>query len=190
MKKFRYVDRTSSKDRLGRMLWEIVYLLAFRATPRWTLHGWRRNLLRLFGAEVGVGCRIDPQARIWAPWNLSLGDYVAVAEGVELYSVDRIEVGSKTTISQRAFLCTASHDISDLRRPLIHSPIVIGDHCWIASEAMLHPGVAVDLGAVVAARAVLRCDAPAWTIWAGNPARQVGKRTLSLEAQTMLSETK
>ena len=188
MKQFRYVDQLSHEDRLARLLWGIVYWLAFRPTPRWTLHAWRRSVLRLFGAQIGAGCRIDPRVRIWAPWKIVFGDYVAIAEGVDIYSVDRIEIGSKVTISQRTFLCTASHDITDLRRPLIHAPIAISNHCWIAAEVMVHPGTTIEEGAVVAARAVLRHNASAWTIWAGNPARQVGHRKLTPEARAMLTE--
>jgi len=163
---------------MRRLLWGVCRALLFRPTPRWALHIWRAALLRWFGAEIGVGCRIDPRARIWAPWNLSLGDFVAIGEHVDLYNVDQIRIGSKTAISQRAFLCTASHDISSLMRPLTLAPIEIGQHAWIAAEAMLHPGATVEEGAVVAARAVLRGRANAWTVWAGNPALEVGKRVI------------
>jgi putative colanic acid biosynthesis acetyltransferase WcaF len=107
-----------------------------------------------------------------------MGDYVAIGDSVDLYNVDRIAIGSKVAISQRAFLCTASHDITSLARPLTYAPIEIREHAWIAAEAMIHPGAIVNAGAVVAARAVLRGSAPAWTIWAGNPAREVGKRRI------------
>lgn len=178
MKEYRYVEHMSRRNRAARLLWGLTCALFFRPTPRWMLHGWRRGVLRVFGARIGEGCRIDPRARIWAPWNLQMGDYVAIAEGVDLYAVDRISIGSKVAISQRAFLCTASHDIASLRRPLTHAPIDIGDHAWIAAEVMLLPGVVVEEGAVIAARAVLRHKALAWTIWAGNPAREVGQRKI------------
>lgn len=178
MREYRYRNKLSRKNQFARLGWDLCYAVLFRSTPRWTLFGWRNSVLRAFGARVGKGCRIDPRARIWAPWNLEIGDLVAIAEGVELYNVDQITIGSKVTISQRAFLCTASHDISSLLRPLVYAPILICDHAWIAAEAMLHPGVVVEEGSVIAARAVLRNRAPAWTIWAGNPAREIGSRKL------------
>lgn len=184
MKEYRYINRLTLANRLKRLLWGVCQTMLFRPTPRWALHAWRASLLRWFGAEIGIGCRIDPRSRIWAPWNLSLGDFVAIGENVDVYNVDRIAIGSKAAISQGAFLCTASHDISSLSRPLTHAPIEIGKHAWIAAEAMLHPGSTVEDGAVVAARAVLRGRAAAWTIWAGNPAHEVGKRTLKPEHQT------
>ena len=182
MKQYRYINRLSLGNRLFRMAWSLAWVFLFRPTPRWALHGWRRCLLRGFGATVGAGCRIDPSARIWLPANLRLGDYVAIAEGVDVYCVAPIAIGSKVTISQRAFLCAASHDITRLTRPLTSAPIVIDDHVWIAAEAMVHPGAYVGEGGVLAARAVLRGTAAPWTIHAGNPARQVGLRRLE-EAQ-------
>lgn len=179
MKQYRYENGLSRKNRVSRALWGVAYTIFFRPTPRWIFDGWRAFLLRRFGATIGTGCRINPTARIWAPWNLTLGDFVAIAEGVDLYSVARISIGSKTTISQRAFICTASHDITDLKRPLIYAPVILGQHVWVAAEAMIHPGVSVSDGAVVAARSVLRKDPEPWTIWAGNPAKLVGERQVS-----------
>lgn len=148
-------------------------------------------LLRGFGARVGAECRIDPSARIWLPANLELGDYVAIGEGADIYCVAPITIGSKVAVSQRTFLCTASHDITSLARPLTHAPITICDHAWIAAEAMVYPGAEVGEGAVIAARAVLRGTATSWGIYAGNPARHVGERTLTVSTshQTRSGDT-
>lgn len=175
---YRYRDKLSFKSRIYRGLWDFCYLVFIFPTPRWTLHRWRSTVLRLFGAKIGKGCRIDPSARIWAPWNVCLGDYVAIAQGVNLYAVDLICIGSKVAISQGAFICTASHNIRSLKRPLTHAPIKIGCHAWVAAEAMILPGVTVGQGAVISARTVLRKDADDWSIWAGNPARRVGSREI------------
>lgn len=180
----RYQNRLSITNRVGRAFWNLVHMFLIRPTPRWAFNGWRSQVLRLFGAKIGKGCKIDPTARIWAPWNLETGDYVAIAEGCDIYNVSRIVIGSKVAISQRSFLCTASHDIASLKRPLTSSAIHICDHVWIASEAMVHPGVKIEAGTVLAARGVLRRSTGAWEIWAGNPAIRVGTRNLSPDLQS------
>lgn len=48
-----YQDRLGLKNRDSRAAWGVVYLLLFRLTPRWALHGWRRTVLRMFGAKIG-----------------------------------------------------------------------------------------------------------------------------------------
>lgn len=176
---YRYVDLIPRRVRFLRLVWFLVWLIAFRPTPRWALHGWRRGLLRAFGAKVGNGSRISPSARIWAPWNLVMGDYSVLAEGVDCYSMDKIVIGSKVAVSQRSYLCTGSHDIDSLRRPLITKPIVIQDHVWICAESFVGPGVSIGEGAVVGARAVVVRDIPAWSVVGGNPARYIKKRIVS-----------
>lgn len=174
----RYVNRLSRSNRLGRLAWGIAYTFLFRPFAGRLFNGWRLFLLRCFGARIGKHCSVYATVRVWAPWNLTLGDYVAVGPGAELYTVDRIAVGSMVTISQRAYLCTASHDISQLLKPLIHRPIVIGDYAWVAAEAFVGMGVTIHEGAIVGARTVVAKDIPEWSVAAGNPARVVHARVL------------
>ena len=171
-----YVDTIPLRNRLGRLAWGVAWALLFRPFAGRQFRYWRVFLLRCFGAKIGRRCSIYADVRIWAPWNLTLGDYVAIGPGAELYAVDRITVGSMVTISQRAYLCTASHDITRLLKPLIHRPIAVGDYAWVAAEAFVGMGVTVGEGAVVGARAVVAKDVPAWAVVVGNPARVVGWR--------------
>jgi len=185
--RFKYVNLFTRRQKLRRMIWAGTWLLLFRTTPRWALDGWRRQLLRWFGADVGKGCRIAPSCRIWAPWNLTLGDYTALGEGVDCYSMDKITIGSKVAVSQRSFLCAGSHRIDTLTRELVTRPIVIGNHAWVAAECFVHPGVEIGEGCVVGARAVVTKKLPPWTVCAGNPCRPLRARKLqSCDAQDLL----
>jgi putative colanic acid biosynthesis acetyltransferase WcaF len=140
------------------------------------MHGWRRFLLRCFGARIGRGAMPYPTAVIWAPWNLIMRDHSVMGDGVDCYSVTSIEIGEHASISQRAFLCAASRDIDDADHSLMTAPIVIGAHGWVAAEAYIGPGVTIAPGGVAAARAVVVRDVPAWTVVAGNPARPIRQR--------------
>ena len=115
----------SFRNRLARVIWGIVYVLFFFPTPR-ACHGWRRGILRAFGARVGVGAHIYPRVKIWAPWNLSIGALAGVANGVTLYSMEKITLGERCVISQGAHLCTGSHDFNDPLFQLTVRPISIG----------------------------------------------------------------
>ncbi|WP_082880755.1 putative colanic acid biosynthesis acetyltransferase [Methylomonas sp. DH-1] len=168
--KYKYVDTLSRRSKLQRLIWTIVWWLFFRTTPRWCMNSWRIFLLKVFGAKLGVGNKVAPSCFVWAPWNLEMGDYSVLAEGVDCYSMDRIHIGSKVAVSQRSFLCTGTHDISSLRRPLITKPIHIGNHAWICAEAFIAPGVSVGEGGIVGARAVVTKNVEAWSVVAGNPA--------------------
>ena len=123
-----------------------------------------------------------PSCRIWAPWNLKLGEHSCLSERVDCYSVDRIVLGPHAVVSQDAVLCTATHDYDLPDFPVVTRPIEIGAHAWIAAGAFIGPGVTVGEGAVVGARAVVTKDVPAWTIVAGNPARGIGARRCYLDS--------
>ncbi|PTQ89771.1 putative colanic acid biosynthesis acetyltransferase [Agitococcus lubricus] len=175
---YKYVDTIPKSVKIKRAIWNIVWLIAFRPTPRWAFHAWRRTLLRLFGAKIGKGSKISPSCFVWAPWNLEMGDYSALGDNVDCYTMNKIIIGSKVAVSQRSFLCTGSHAIDTLLRPLITSPIVIHNHAWIAAECFIHPGVTIGEGTVVGARSVVVKDLPSWMICTGHPCKPLKTREL------------
>ncbi len=168
----------NTADRLRRALWNLVWLIAFRPSPI-PFHGWRRWLLRRFGARVGAGAHPYPSARIWAPWNLDMGEGSCLGLGSETYNVARVTLSSGAIVSQRAYLCTASHDVHNPGFALIAAPIVIGHNAWVAASAFIGPGIKLGPGAIAAASAVVTRDVAADVIVGGNPARPIGEGSLS-----------
>ena len=83
---------------------------------------------------------------------------------------DIISIGNNSVISQGAFLCTASHDISDPLHSLITAPIIIEDKVWIASDAFIAMGITINEGAVVGARSAVFKNIDKWNVVGGNPA--------------------
>lgn len=153
-----------------RLVWRIVWLLAYRPSPK-VFHGWRRLLLRGFGAKIAKDAYTHPSVKIWAPWNLEMGSLSCLGPDVDCYSVDRIVIAPRAVVSQYSFLCTATHDYRVASRPVVTSPIVIRERAWVAADAFIGPGVTIGEGAVVGARSSVYRDVEPWTIVAGNPAR-------------------
>lgn len=174
-----YKNKLSLKNKILRFIWGIVYHLFFRTLPGPLFYGWRNMLLRLFGAKIGNNCKIRSSIKVWAPWNIELGDFVAIGQNTELYSVDKIIVGTKVAISQGAYICTASHDISTHSKPLITAPIIINSFAWVAADAFVGMGVTIGEGAVVGARACVFKDVAPWTVVGGNPAKFIKERVIS-----------
>lgn len=168
----------SLRNRLARQIWSLVAITLFRTSPRF-LHYWRRLLLRFFGAKVGKRVRIQPSVRIWAPWNLELGAYCSIGAYVDCYSVGKIRIGDYVTVSQRTFLCTASHDYKYLDTPQIHSDITIDKFSWICAEVLVMPNVTIGEGAVIGARSLVLRSVPKWVVAAGNPCKVVHPRSIS-----------
>lgn len=102
-----------------------------------------------------------------------------LADGVDCYNVASIRLGPRALVSQRSFLCSATHDYNNREFPLVIKPIVIEAEAWVAAEAFIGPGVTVGAGAVVGARSCVTKDVEAWTVVAGNPSRVVKHRRRS-----------
>ena len=169
----------SRSNRAVRALWGAVWLLLFRPSPR-PLHRWRCGLLRLFGARLGDHVHIYPGVRVWAPWQLEVGDRVGVGDGATLYNMGPLRIGSHAVISQGAHLCGGTHDIDSPNFQLRARPIEIGDHVWVCADAFVGPGVRIAPGCVLGARSVaLKSIDEPWTVWAGHPAKRVRERTRS-----------
>jgi len=167
----------SLRNKVARMLWGIVYVLLFRPSPK-ICHGYRRFMLRLFGARIGRGAHPHPSCRIFAPWNLTMGDHSTLGPYVDCCCVAPIRIGSHTTISQYSYLCGATHDYEDAHFTLNSSPIVIGEQVWIAADVFIGPGVSIGDGAVVGARSSVFKDVPPWTVVVGSPARYLKDRVI------------
>ena len=165
----------SLRNRAGRFLWGIAWLLLVRPTPR-PMHRWRAFVLRRFGARLGPNCRIYAGARIWAPWNLVCEDAVAVADGAVLYNAAPMHLGSHAIVSQDAYLCGATHDYDDPAFPMVDKPITLGRYAWIASRAVVGPGVQVGDGAVLGLCSLATRDLQPWTVYAGMPAKAIKTR--------------
>lgn len=179
MKAYKYYrNEFSFGQKVVRVLWALACVFLFRPTfsRLYLFQLWRNLLLRVFGAKTWYKAQFFSTVRIWAPWNLKTGRSIAIDDQVDLYNVASITLGHMVSISRRAFLCTASHDISDVGRPLKTAPIKIGNGVWIGAEAYIGPGVTIGDGAVIAARAVVVKDVPAWTVVGGNPAKFIKER--------------
>jgi putative colanic acid biosynthesis acetyltransferase WcaF len=158
-------------------LWWLVETLLFRPSPQ-VLYGWRRWLLRRFGAEIGKGVLIRPSARITYPWKVAIGDHAWIGDHAILYSLADIRIGAHTVVSQLSHLCTGSHAIESASFAITAEPITIGSQCWIASDVFVAPGVTIADGAVVGARSTVFHDLPPAMIYRGTPARPVRSRQL------------
>lgn len=162
-----HFDRGAS--RLKELLWWLFRSVFFLTAFPWP-SGFRASLLRLFGAQVGQGVVIRRGVDISFPWRLVVGNHVWIGEGVLILSLAPVTIENNVCVSQRAFLCTGSHDYRKVTFDLITRPITLEQGCWIAAQAFVSPGVKVGAGSVVSAGSVITQDVPPRVLVRGNPA--------------------
>ena len=169
-------DRGASQ--LRELIWLFVSLVLFRLCPL-SLSPLKRAVLRAFGARIGVGVIIKPQVKITFPWKLTIGDHVWLGEECWLLNLERIIIGNNVCISQRAFLCTGSHNFKSATFDLIVKPITVEEGAWVGAAGWIGPGVTMGSHAVLTAGSVAATDLEAWGIYKGNPAVLVKKRVIN-----------
>jgi putative colanic acid biosynthesis acetyltransferase WcaF len=126
--------------------------------------------LRLFGAKVGRGVVIRSQVNITFPWKVTLGDHVWIGDEVLILSLDQVTIASHVCISQRAFLCTGSHQFKSENFDLVTKPISIREGCWIAANVFIGAGVTLGKGTLCSAGSVVLKSHGADQVLVGNPA--------------------
>ena len=165
-------------NKLKRVIWNFCYWLLFRPFNLTFFNKWRRFILRIFGAKLGVGVNVYASVKIWAPWNLEMGDFSCLGPNVDCYNQGRIIIGANTTVSQKTYLCASTHDITDSKNRLIIKPILIKDQVWLAADSFIGPGVIIGQGAVVGARSSVFKNVEDWDVVRGNPAKIIKKREI------------
>lgn len=158
----------------GASLWkEAAWLLAkrlfFQTAIPWPSE-LRCALLRAFGATVGKRVIVRGHVNVTFPWRIVIADDVWLGEEVVILSLARVTIEADVCISQRAFLCTGSHDFRAPAFDLIARPILIKSSSWVAAGAFIGPGVEIGPGTMIAAGAVVTKSAPASCLVRGNPA--------------------
>lgn len=160
---------------LFRAIWNFIWAVGASWTPP-QLYAWRRFLLNLFGAKLAKGARIYGSAKVWYPPNLEMGRSSVIGPGSWVYSMDKIVLEDFAEVAQHVWLVTGTHNSEDANFQLYTKPIRICSFAWCAAGSMVGPGVTIEQGAILGARAVTFKDLRPWTVYGGNPARILRSR--------------
>jgi len=169
-----------------------LYLAALRLefTLRKSVLGWENAALRLrtmdkrvvvlilrrTGAQVGEDCDIESGITLHNcsdAQNLRIGDGCHLGKNCLLDLADRIELGSRVTVSMGCSLITHI-DVGKSQRaidfPPCSAPIVLEPDVYLGCGVVVLSGVTVGRGTVAAAGAVITASTEADSVVAGVPA--------------------
>lgn len=108
---------------------------------------------------TGKDCLIAEQTNIDYTGGLAMEDHVSLSEGVKIL--------------------THNHELdfnaNDLTKGCILTPLVIRDHVWIGTRAIIMPGVReIGRGAIISADTYVNSKVPPYAVVLGNPGKIVG----------------
>lgn len=160
-----------------RLLWYLVSAVFYQSHALLP-YSLKATVLRWFGAEIGEAVVIKPQVSIKYPWNLSIGDYAWIGEGVWIDNLDKVSIGAHACISQGAMLLTGNHNFKKSSFDLMIKPITIADGAWVGAKAVVTSGVTMGHHAVLSVGSIASNDLDAWGIYRGNPAVKIKERVI------------
>lgn len=157
-------------------LWYLVSAIFFKSSF-FPLYSIKRSILRLFGAKIGKGVVIKPSVNIKYPWFLYIGNYSWIGEDVWIDNLAEVSIGSHACLSQGVLLLTGNHDYKSETFDLIVGKISLEDGVWIGAKSIVGPGTVCKSHSVLSLNSVATSDMDAYTIYQGNPAQPIRKRT-------------
>jgi len=163
-------------------LWWLIQCTIFRLSPQFA-YGFRRFLLRLFGASIGKNVLIRPTAKVTYPWKVSIGENTWIGDDAVIYSLGEVTIGSNTCISQLSYICAGDHDYTLRDFPIRSRTVMIGNEVWIAAGVFIAPGVSIGNGTVIGAVSSVFSDMPEKSLCYGSPCKVIRARISNASQQ-------
>ena len=111
--------------------------------------------------------------------RIEIGDNTWIGKNCSIAAINGVYIGKEVLFAGYVHITDHSHgyeipDVRISRQKLISKgPVVIEDQCWLGFNCEILSGVHIGRHSVVAARAVVTKDVPAYSIVAGNPAKVI-----------------
>ena len=113
--------------------------------------------------------------------NITIGNNTIINQFCMLDGRGTLVIGNNVDIAPFVKIWTIEHDPNSPTHDAVNEPVIIKDNVWIASSAVILPGVTIGEGAVIAANALVTKDVDPYTIVGGVPAKEISKRNSNIE---------
>ena len=104
--------------------------------------------------------------------RVEIGNHTFVNYGSSIAARTSVKIGSHCLLGHYTFVMdNDQHDVVKHWELPQSEPVIIEDHVWIGSKAVILPGVRIGSRAVIGAGSIVTKDVPPRCVAAGNPAR-------------------
>ncbi|MGZ3920758.1 MAG: WcaF family extracellular polysaccharide biosynthesis acetyltransferase [Bacteroidia bacterium] len=159
-----------------RALWYLVSAYFFKSS--FPFYGFKRFLLRAFGATIGKGVVIKPHVSIKYPWKLIVGDYVWIGEQAWIDNLAKVTLKTNSCVSQGAMLLCGNHNYKRSSFDLLIAEITLDEGAWAGAKTVVCPGVRLGSHSLLTAGSIATKSLEPYWIYQGNPAQKVKIREI------------
>jgi maltose O-acetyltransferase len=127
----------------------------------------------VFGEGVSLNGTVVPIELItYTSGRIEIGNHTFINYGSSIAARASVKIGQHCHLGHYTFVMDNNQHGVVRRMELPRSaPVIIEDHVWIGSKAVILPGVRIGSRAVIGAGSIVTKDIPPRCVAAGNPAR-------------------
>ncbi|WP_340081622.1 acyltransferase [Terribacillus sp. FSL K6-0262] len=96
--------------------------------------------------------------------DINIGKNVFFNNGVSVSSLERISIGSDTSLGENVKIYDQDHEFRKIKKINVSGyrtmPVIIGNNVWIGSNVVILKGVKIGDGSVIAAGSLVTKDVP------------------------------
>jgi hypothetical protein len=173
---------------MKRVVWKLISPLYWLILNNIRNHRVESNAVS-FHAKIGKYVIIRSESEVGP--NVSIGDYSYIS-GPRAY-IEAASIGKFCSIARQTTIGVSGHDytkvtthpfvidpyygfVDEYGRDKQKDPPIIGNDVWIGMNSVIHRGVIIGDGAVIASDAVVTKDVEPYSIVGGNPAQHIKYR--------------
>jgi maltose O-acetyltransferase len=106
--------------------------------------------------------------------RIEIGNHTFINYGTSIAARASVKIGSYCHLGHYTFVMdNDQHDVVKHTELPQSDPVIIEDHVWIGSKAVILTGVHIGSRAVIGAGSIVTKDIPPRCVAAGNPARVI-----------------
>jgi maltose O-acetyltransferase len=129
--------------------------------------------------KIGKGNFVEKGVYVGNGNQIEIGDNCQINENVKL---DNVAIGNYVMIAPGVTILGKMHEFQDRNVPMVlqgereTQRTIIEDDVWLATNAIIMPGVRIRKGCIIAAGAVVSKDTEEFAIYGGIPAKLIKYR--------------
>jgi acetyltransferase-like isoleucine patch superfamily enzyme len=113
--------------------------------------------------------------------EIVIGSFSSINSGVIFGTTGKIVIGNYVMVADNVSFRNADHAYGNTDVPMLlqgefSKNIIVENDVWIGANVVILKGVKIGTGAIIGANAVVTKDVPAYKIFAGVPAKEIGDR--------------